>query len=262
VTTPVAVVTGASRGIGRRLALDLAEAGHDVVCVARSSRSQPSRLPGTVDETADAVRARGRRALAVGLDVREEAAVAALADRVGDEWGRCDLLVNNAAVAPPRPALDDATRRWRLAVDVNLNGPFYFIYHLRRLLEKSSGRVVNVSSAASIFPSFGRASYTATKRALEALTEALAHDLRDRVAVNCLRIDLPVYSEGFEFTTPGDTSSFEDPVIISDAILWLLGQPLSHTGQIHDVTALRERGVVRGPTPHRRDPIEKAGGGA
>jgi citronellol/citronellal dehydrogenase len=251
-SAPVAVVTGASRGIGRRLALDLAEAGHDVACVARSSRSQPSKLPGTVDETADGVRARGRRAIAFGLDVRDESAIAALAGRVADEWGRCDLLVNNAAVAPPRPALDDTTRRWRLAVDVNLNGPFYLTYHLRPLLEKSGGRILNVSSAASVFPHFGRASYTATKRALEALTEALAHDLRERVAVNCLRIDLPVYSEGFEFTTPGDTSAFEDPVIISDAVLWLLRQPLSHTGRIHDVTALRGEGIVRERTPHRR----------
>lgn len=242
----VAIVTGASRGIGRRLCGDLAGAGFDVVCAARSSSAQPSRLPGTVDAAADAVRARGRRALAVPLDVRDEAGIAALAERVGAEWGRCDLLVNNAAVAPPRPALEDGTRRWRMAVDVNLNGPFALIYHFAALLEASAGRVVNVSSMASQLPRFGRVSYTTTKRALEAMTEALAHDLRERVAVNCLRIDIPVWSEGFDATLPaGHGFAFEDPVIVSDAVLWLADQPLSHSGEIHDLSGLRERGVVR-----------------
>jgi citronellol/citronellal dehydrogenase len=251
VSEPVAVITGASRGIGRRLCLDLAERGWDVACVARSSREAPSKLPGTVDEVADAVRARGRRALAVGLDIRDEDGIAGLARRVEDEWGRCDLLVNNAAVAPPQPALEDTTRRWRLAVDVNLNAPFVLIHHFWQLLAKADpGRVINVSSAASIHPQFGRVSYTATKRGLEGMSEALAHDLAERVAVNALRIDLPVYSEGFAFTMPGDYSNYEDAVVISDAVLWLLEQPLDHTGRIHSIGELREKGIVRPHTPH------------
>jgi len=84
---------------------------------------------------------------------------------------------------------------------VNLNGPFYFLYHLgRRMREQDGGRAVNVSSQAALAPSFGRASYTATKLGLEGLTQALGHDLAGRVAVNCLRIDVPVYSEGFDET--------------------------------------------------------------
>lgn len=250
-SAPVALVTGASRGIGRQLALDLAEAGYDVVCAARSTSGQRSKLPGTVDETADAVRSRGRRALAAGLDVRDEEAIAALADRVFAEWGRCDLLVNNAAVAPPRPALEDSTRRWRLAVDVNLNGPFYFAYYFAPRMAKGEGRIVNVSSQAADWPSFGRASYTATKRGLEGLSEALAHDLADRVAVNCLRIDLMIWSEGFDATLPPEHGlPFEEPVICSDAVLWLARQPLSHTGHIHKLSILREQGVVRAPTLH------------
>ena len=249
----VAIVTGASRGIGKRLSIDLAEAGYDVACVARSSSDRPSKLPGTVDETAEAVRAHGRRALAAGLDVRDEQAVASLAERIYDSWGRCDLLVNNAAVAPPRPALEDSTGRWRLAVDVNLNGPFYLAYYLCGRMAKHGGaQVINVSSAAAVMPQFGRASYTATKRALEGMTEALAHDLRDQVAVNCLRIDVPVYSEGFAFTMPGDYSDYEDPVIISDAVLWMARQPVTHTGRIHTVSGLRAEGIVREPTPHGR----------
>jgi len=253
--TPVAVVTGASRGIGRELCLDLAEAGYDVVCAARSTERQRSSLPGTVDETAEEVRERGRRAMPVGLDVRDESAVATLAQMVFDEWGRCDLLVNNAAVAPPKPALEDSVKRWRLALEVNVNGPFYAMYYFcgRMGEAETRGRVVNISSAAAVWPQFGRASYTTSKRALEAMSESLAHDLRDRVAVNALRIDLPIYSEGFGATLPDEEAvAFEHPGVATDAVLWMAQQPIAHTGRIHTLTELREAGVVRPLTPYSR----------
>ena len=252
---PVALVTGASRGIGRRLCIDLAGEGYDVVCLARTTREVGSRLPGTVDETAAAVEAAGGRAMPVGLDVQDEAAVGALAERVYQEWGRCDLVVNNAAVAPPKPALEDTIKRWRLAVDVNVNGPFYTSYHFgRRMRDAGEGRIINVSSLVSVRPDFGRPSYTATKRALEGLTEALAHELRGKVAVNCIRIEIPIWTEGFDATRPDDydTSAFEDPVVMSDATLWMARQDLSYTGNIVEIGQLRSEGVVRPFTAARR----------
>jgi len=245
VSAPVAVITGASRGIGKRLCVDLAAEGYDIVCVARSRSGGSAKLPGSVDETAELVRETGRQAWAEGVDVRDEESIAELAGRIEREFGRCDLLLNNAAVAPPRPALEDSVKRWRLAVDVNLNGPFYAVYHLHTLLAKQQGQVINISSVASVLPQFGRVSYTTTKRALEAMTEALAHDLRDKVSVNTLRIDLSIYSEGFEATMPGDYSEYEDPVVVSDAVLWMARQPLSHTAQLHTLTGLRQQGIVR-----------------
>jgi NAD(P)-dependent dehydrogenase (short-subunit alcohol dehydrogenase family) len=262
VPDPVAIVTGASRGIGRRLSIDLAEAGYDVACAARSTGTGRGGLPGTVEETAAEVEKRGRRAMAVALDVRDEPAVASLVERVYAEWGRCDLVVNNAAVAPPGRALDDSVKRWRLAVDVNLNGPFYLCYHAgRRMREAGEGRIVNVSSGAAVMPSFGRPSYTATKRALEALTEALAHELRGIVAVNCIRLDVPVWTEGFDATLPDDfdTSGFEDPVIVSDAVRWLARRPLAETGRVMGIGELRSLGAVR---PTSRPAGRDAGSGA
>jgi NAD(P)-dependent dehydrogenase (short-subunit alcohol dehydrogenase family) len=254
--SPVAVVTGASRGIGRQLCGDLAAAGYSVVCAARSTDAHRAALPGTVDETAAEVRAAGARALAVALDVRDAAAVVALAERVYDEWGRCDLLVNNAAVAPPKPALEDSVKRWRLAVDVNLNGPFHLMHAFcNRMADAGGGRVINVSSLASQAPEFGRASYTATKRGLEGLSEALAADLRGRVGVDVLRIDLPIWSEGFGETLSDEQRyGFEHPVIVSDAVLWLARQPLSQTGGLHDLTQLRADGIVRARTVHASGP--------
>jgi len=249
-TQPVAVITGASRGIGKQLALDLAKAGYAVVVTARSTEDQPSKLPGTIDETAALVREAGGTALPVRLDVRDEEAVAQLAERVYAEFGRCDLLVNNAAIAVPGPTLEQPTRRWRLAVDVNLNGPFYLMYYFcPRMRAAGEGRVVNISSVASVTPEFGRISYTVTKRALEALTEGMAHELRGSVAVNCIRLELSVWSEGYTYTLGDqDFSDFEAPVVMSDAVLWLARQPLDYTGKIVTIGDLRAIGAVRGPT--------------
>lgn len=248
---PVVVITGASRGIGKQLAVDFAAAGYDVVCLARSSQANATKLPGTIDETADLVRATGQRALAVPLDIQSEEQVAAAAERVYEEFGRCDVLINNAAIAVPGRTLDLPTRRWRLAVDINLNGPYYMLmYFCPRMTAAGGGSVINISSGASQSPEFGRISYTVTKAALESLTQGMAHELRpDGIAVNCIRLELSVWSEGYAFTLPGvDTSNFEDPVIMSDAALWLARQPRDYTGHILTIADLRALGAVRGVT--------------
>lgn len=248
---PVAVITGASRGIGKQLSMDLAEAGYDIVATARSSADSPNpqNLPGTIDETAELVRAHGRQCMPVRLDVRAEEAVAALADRVYSEWGRCDLLVNNAAIAIPGPTLELPTRRWRQVVDININGPYYLMYYFCPRMTPGEGRVVNISSGASQTPEFGRVSYTVTKRALEAMTEAMAFELKDRVSVNCIRLEVGVWSEGFTHTLgAGDFSDMEDPVIMSDAVLWFAKQPVDYTGKVLTIGDLRELGAVRPKT--------------
>jgi NAD(P)-dependent dehydrogenase (short-subunit alcohol dehydrogenase family) len=248
---PVVVITGASRGIGRQLAIDFAAAGYDVACLARSAKGAEGKLPGTIDETAEAVEAAGGRALALPLDVRSEEDVAEAAERVYAGFGRCDVLINNAAIAPPGNALEMSGKTWRLGVDVNVNGPFFMIrYFCPRMLEAGGGRVINISSAVSVTPEYGRINYMTTKRALEAMTEGFAYELRDRIAVNCIRLELMVWSEGFA-STLGETNKagFEHPVVMSDACLWLAKQPLEFSGQILTIGQMREMGVVRGPTP-------------
>ena len=243
-SNPVAVVTGASRGIGKRLSVDLAAHGYDIVCTARSSSDSPGKLPGTIDETASLVEEQGRKAMAVGLDVRDADAVDALAARVYSEWGRCDLLINNAAVAPPGLSLQEPLKRWTLAVDVNINGPFYFMHAFAPRME--GGRVINISSGASLAPMFGRASYTVTKRALEAMTECHAWELSGRTAVNCIQLELSVWTEGYTATLgEGNYEGFEDPVIMSDAVLWLAEQPIDYSGHVLTIAKMREMDVVR-----------------
>jgi NAD(P)-dependent dehydrogenase (short-subunit alcohol dehydrogenase family) len=246
---PVAVITGASRGIGKQLSIDFAREGYDIVAIARSTAESPTKLPGTVDETVQLAREAGGdacRAIAVGLDVRDEDAIAALAERVSNEFGRVDVVINNAAIAPPGASLQEPTRRWRMAMDINVHGPFYFTYYFAPRMEPGLGRIINISSAAAISPEFGRASYTTTKRALEAMTECHGYELRGRVAVNCLRLELSVWSEGYTYTLPDmDFSDFEDPVIMSDACLWIARQPVDYTGKILTIADLRAMGAVR-----------------
>jgi citronellol/citronellal dehydrogenase len=244
----VAFITGASRGIGKQLAVDFAAQGYDVVCLARSTSDKPTKLPGTVDETAELVRQRGRRALALGVDLQSEEQLGAAVERTYRELGRIDVLVNNAAIAIPGPTLPQPMRKWRLAMEINVNAPLALMQAVcPRMAKSGGGHVINVSSEAAAMPEFGRASYTVTKVALESLTSCLAWELGSAgVAVNVVRIDVPIWTEGFVFTLAGmDTSDFEDPVIMSDACLWLVGQPGSYTGQILTLTGLREKGIVR-----------------
>ena len=249
---PVVFITGASRGIGKQLSVDFAKNGYDVVALARSTAASPTKLPGTIDETADLVRTEGQRCLTIGVDLQDEDAIDAAVARTYDEFGRIDVLINNAAIAPPGKALEDPTRRWRLAVNINVNAPFYLMHAIcPRMASEGGGHVINISSGASVQPEFGRVSYTTTKRALEAMSEALAADLADqKVSVNCLRLELSVWSEGYAFTL-GEAAKemeFEDPVIMSDACLWYAKQPFDYTGHVQTIADLRQLGVVRPQT--------------
>lgn len=246
---PVVVITGASRGIGKQLAIDFAKAGYDVACLARSAEGAASKLPGTIDETAAMVAAEGARALPLSVDVRSEEQVMAAAEKVYTEFGRCDVVINNAAIAPPGKSLEMSGKLWRLGVDVNVNGPFYVIRHFCPGMLESGGRVINISSAVSVTPEYGRINYTTTKRALEGMTEGFAHELRGKIGVNCIRLELAVWSEGFAATLGAtNKTGFEHPVVMSDACLWLAQQPVDYSGHILTIGQMRKMGVVRGVT--------------
>ncbi|MEX2247674.1 MAG: SDR family NAD(P)-dependent oxidoreductase [Dehalococcoidia bacterium] len=181
----VAIVTGAGRGLGRQMALALAEAGADVVCAARTAEQ--------IERTAEDVRARGRRAVAQPTDVRDSAQCEAMVQRAADEFGRLDIMLSNAGIGDMRGAnaelWDVNDDDWHDTLDVNLSSAFYCARAAsKRMAEQGHGGVIiNVASGTALraYPmSFG---YGAAKAGVIALTKSLStmlakHDIR----VNCI----------------------------------------------------------------------------
>ncbi len=240
----VAVVTGASRGIGRAIAVEFARAGADIVVSARSSEATPSKLPGTIEETARAVEAAGRRAFAVPTDVTDEAQVQAMAQRALDEFGRVDILVNNAGISFPAPFSQTPLKRWDLVMNVNLRGPVMCTQaFLPQMLEQGSGRIINISSYLAEVLMPGMMSYSVSKIALEKLTQALAAELQPKnIPVNALRIEMNIATEGWRFRNPDiDYTDWEKPEAASEATLWLATRDPSYTGRVVTIAEVRQQ---------------------
>jgi NAD(P)-dependent dehydrogenase (short-subunit alcohol dehydrogenase family) len=250
----VALVTGASRGVGAATAIALASAGCRVACAARSTDASPQRTPGTLDTTLAAIAgAHGPgRALAVPTDLSDSDQVTAMVAATVAAFGRLDILVNNAAVTFVGD-LDIPMRRHDLIMEINLRAPLIAIREAAPHMRESGrgGRIINVSSLAALNPIPGLMSYGVSKIALERLTVDAARQLaKDGIAVNCFRIDLPVASEGFVANTPGsDHSSWEPAEVAAEGICWMVCQPASYSGRRESMAGLRQReGIMPSPS--------------
>src|SRR2546426_4131295 len=163
----VAVVTGGGRGIGRAIAIGLAEAGADVAVVGRTL--------DVLESAAAEIRARGRKALAISADLKEVAGIPAMLDGVRSELGGLDVLVNSAGVQLTGPSLDVTEEAWDDTIDSNLKSLFFCCQAAgRHFVEQGRGKIVNLGSTFSLagFPGF--AAYTASKGAVLQLTRTLA----------------------------------------------------------------------------------------
>jgi NAD(P)-dependent dehydrogenase (short-subunit alcohol dehydrogenase family) len=244
----VALVTGASRGVGAATAVALAQAGCRVACAARSTQAAPQKTPGTLDETLERIRTAGGQAIAVPTNLAVEAEVAAMVRRTAEHFGGLDVLVNNAAITFVGD-LEIPMKRHDLVMDVNLRAPLVAmreaVPHMRRAGE---GAIVNLSSMAALSAIPGLMSYGISKIALERLTVDVANQLsRHQIACNVFRIDVPVASEGFVANTPGaDRSDWEPCEVAAEGILWMLRQPASYSGRLDSMWELRQRhGIMR-----------------
>jgi NAD(P)-dependent dehydrogenase (short-subunit alcohol dehydrogenase family) len=238
----VALVTGASRGVGAAIAVALAEAGADVACAARSTADAPQRTPGTLDETVARIEAANGNGLAVPTNLAKPQEVEAMVATTVDHFGRLDVLVNNAAVTFVGD-LDIPLKRHEILMAINLTAPLVACQAAAPHLKAAGGRILNVSSVAALLPIPGLMSYGISKIGLEHLTVDLARILQeDGVAVNCFRIDLAVASEGFIANTPGvDRSTWEPCDVAAEGILWMLQQPASYSGRRESMVGLRQR---------------------
>ena len=213
----IALITGARRGIGRAIAWKFAQHGADCVLVARMAP----------DGLADEIRALGRRALSLSLDVSNAEGVENGFKDAVKEMGGLDILVNNAGVTHDNLLIRMKLEQWREVLDVNLSGAFYCTKAAARpMLQAKGGRIINISSVIGQMGNAGQANYAASKAGLFGLTKSVAKELGSRgITVNAI-------APGFIVTDM--TKEMND-----EAKAALLGQiPLGTLGEADDVAEL------------------------
>lgn len=243
----IALVTGSSRGIGKVLALRLADEGADIVVCARSDA--PSELPGTIGETADAIEAKGRQALAVKLDLADDESVDAAIEAALAAFGRIDILVNNAVLVGPRlPLLGGNADFLDTAYNVNVRAPYRMIQAISaHMAAAGGGTIINITSGSarhnpppegpitereldSLDPSYG-----ITKAAFDRITTAYASELLAK------HISIVSVSPGLVITERiaqaairrnVDFPRAEPPEVIASAVALLAAEGMKYTGQI------------------------------
>lgn len=243
-TGKVAVVTGASRGLGQTFARALARAGADLVITSRTRAS----LAAFQAEVA----AMGRRAVALELDVRHEDSIRAMAQEAAAAYPRLDILVNNAGCNVRKRALDVTWDDWNLILDTNLRGAFFVAQAVAtRMMAHGRGRIINIGSLTSVMGSAGLGPYGASRGGIRQLTMSLADDWGPHgITVNCLApgwfkteqnkvmyedpgwVDYLV--DRIPLRRPGTPGDLEGPIVFlaSDASQYITGQTLLVDGGI------------------------------
>lgn len=178
----VALVTGASRGIGRGIAVGFAQAGAHVVGAARSE--------DTLSEMVKEVESLGRRAVGLPCDVNDAGSLDALVQRALDEFGRIDVLVNNAGGSPPTPLLQLKDEAFEQAFHFNVTTAMHLSREVvRHMVERGEGgSIVNISSGLSHLVEPGFVAYGTAKAALSHMTRLMAHELAPHVRVNAIAV--------------------------------------------------------------------------
>lgn len=246
----VALVTGASRGIGRAIAERFAREGAKVVCTARTLEDgeHPS-LEGSLRSTVRAIEASGGTALALACDVSDFAQCERVVAEARAAFGPLDVLVNNAALTYFIPIADFPESKWLRSFAVNVHGPFYMSkLALSHMLPRKSGAIVNISSSAAIGPGRGPypealrrgrggTLYGAEKAALERFTQGLAAEVyADGISVTCVSPSMVVATPGVlhhKLVSSASDPRAEPESMMADAVLLLATEPLDKvTGRV------------------------------
>jgi len=234
-TSQIALVTGAGRGIGRAIALKFAAAGADVVCVSRTAENS--------EQAANEVRALGRKSWAHAVNVADAGAVNAAAETILAQTGRIDILVNNAGVTRDGLLVRMSEDDWDTVLDTNLKGAFLFTKALTRaFMKQRSGRIINIASIVGLIGNAGQCNYAASKAALIGFTKSAARELASRgilvnaVAPGFIETDMTaglkeeLKSEMLKTIPLGTLGQPDD---VADAVLFLAGPAARYiTGQV------------------------------
>ncbi len=256
----VAIVTGASRGIGKEIATLFAAEGAKVVATARTVEEGSHPLPGSLNTTIEEIRAAGFQATAVAADVSQFEECEKIVRAAHDAYGPVDVLVNNAALTYFIPVADFPVNRWLRSTAVNFHAPFFMSkLCLPDMSAAGGGAIVNISSGAAIGPGRGPYSgppqrggtlYGAEKAALERFTQGLASELYEHgIRVACVSPSQIVPTPGVVFhklMEGRDPSDAEEPNVMARATLLLATEPLDKvTGRVtYSQQILKEFGWI------------------
>ena len=257
-TGKVALVTGASRGIGADVAKELARAGAAVAVAARTTEVKDKRLPGTIYSVAQEIEDAGGRAEGVFMDMREPESIAEGVAKSVERFGRLDIVVNNAAILVPGTLESIQPRHIDLIWQVDLRGPILLMREaLPHLRAARGGHIINVSSRAGVFPGpgpysearRGGAFYGMVKAGLERLSQGLAMELQeDRISVNVLSPQGRINTPGNAFATndrENPNLDFETAVAMGKGTRWICEQGPEFTGHIlFDEDLCREKALL------------------
>lgn len=239
----VALVTGASRGIGKALALRLAKEGAAVVIAAKSEQST-EKLPGSIHDTAGEIQAAGGKALAVVCDVRSEDAIRNAVESTVAEFGRLDILVNNAGAIWTQPILETPPKRFDLMMGINVRAAYIACYYaLPYMVKQQWGHVLNMCPPLTLTPSPGRVAYMISKLGMARLAIGLAAEhKKDNIAGNTLWPRTIIESQASINWKMRDRSQWRTPEIVCDASLAIFAQPpATYTGnELIDEDVLRD----------------------
>jgi citronellol/citronellal dehydrogenase len=243
----VAIVTGASRGIGRALALGLARAGCHVVLAAKSITST-EKLPGSIYTVAQEVEALGAQALPVPVDVRDEAQIDGMVAKTLERFGRIDILVNNAGALWWKPVVETPAKRFDLVMAVNARAAFLCSRAvLPSMIARRWGHLVNMAPPLDLAMVPGRVAYAISKLGMTLLTFGLAEEVRPyNVAVNSLWPVTIIESQASINHGLGTPAAWRKPDILVDCLLRIVQKELATlTGQaLLDEDFLRGEGVT------------------
>ena len=227
----VAIITGSSRGLGKILAMDFTRKGVKVAVAARTE-VENQRLPDTTYQIAEAIKAEGGYALPIKCDVTSEESVAEMVNKVLDELGQVDILINNAGTAFPGLITEIPLKRWELVLKVKLTGAFLCSTAvLPWMIKRKRGSIINITSIDAITRSSGFAgtAYAVSKAALEQFTWLLVAEVgKYKISVNALKPKEGIETEGLIAILHGVGKEYwESPEKFIKAVIFLSNQDAS-----------------------------------